>query len=144
MADQKSGIQDAEDRTGRDVQQSQATGKDEGVFFADGTQAGGGPQPSDMAAPGGSSGGGGYGNAQNQANHQGQQQGQATDWSGQDRGDAFDEQQGGGRDSASVSDIESSDPAENAQLDQQAEELLQDQQQHQNRGQVGYDEDEQR
>jgi hypothetical protein len=69
-----------------------------------GTQLGGGPGPSDMAAPGGSSGSGGYGNAQNQANHQGQQTPQTGRDERQSRGERFDEEQGGGRGPDSISD----------------------------------------
>jgi hypothetical protein len=88
-----------------------------------GRQVGGGPGPSDMAPPGGSSGTGGYGNAQNQQLHQGQQD---RTLSGGDsdpdrsRGDRFDEQQGGGRGADAVSD---------------ADELQRDQAEHQDRGQ---------
>lgn len=71
-----------------------------------GRQVGGGPSPSDMAAPGGSSGTGGYGNAQNQQLHQGQQDatlsgGRGEEW--EERGERFDEAQGGGRGEESVS-----------------------------------------
>ena len=166
MTEQKSGIQDADQLSGRDLQQSQATAEGEGALFTrdqmqegtGGTQMGGGPSQSDMASPGGSSGGGGYGNAQNQANHQGQQNAQQGYGSGEDvghdatqgRGEAFDEQQGGGRGADSVSGDSpdraggsdgSFDPAENAQLDAQADELLQDQQQHQDRGQGSFERD---
>jgi hypothetical protein len=155
---QNSGIQDADQLSGRDLQQSQATGEKGGDFTRDemqegtgGEQMGGGPSRSDMAAPGGSSGGGGYGNAQSQANHQGQQQAQTGYGSGQDvgqnggqsRGEAYDEQQGGGRGAGSISQQGGSDPAENRQLDQQADELIQDQQQHQDRGQSSFEDDEQ-
>ena len=71
-----------------------------------GRQVGGGPSPSDMAAPGGSSGTGGYGNAQNQQAHQGQQDAgpsgrRGEEW--QSRGERFDEGQGGGRGAEAVS-----------------------------------------
>ena len=152
---QNEGIKDADQLSGRDLQQSQAAGEPGGDFTRDqmqegtgGEQMGGGPSQSDMAAPGGSSGGGGYGNAQNQANHQGQQQAQVgygnSQEAGQSRGEAYDEQQGGGRGRDSVSQQGGSDPAENRQLDQQADELLQDQQQHQDRGQSSFEDDEQR
>lgn len=166
MTEQKSGIQDADQLSGRDLQQSQAAGEGGGALFTrdqmqegtGGTQMGGGPSQSDMGSPGGSSGGGGYGNAQNQSNHQGQQQGQGAQTgygSGQDvghdatqsRGEAFDEQQGGGRSADSISgdgtdgDGGSFDPEENAELDAQADELLQDQQQHQDRGQGSFERD---
>ena len=99
----------------RDQEQS---GRSEG-----GRQIGGGPGPSDMAAPGGSSGTGGYGEAQNQLFHKGQQGGIP---SGQrsspemDRGAAFDEQQGGGRGGDLVSP---------------SDDLAEDQAAHQDRGQ---------
>lgn len=152
MADERnSGIRDADQLSGRDLQQSQAAGERRGEFSRDqmqegmgGTQMGGGPSRSDMAAPGGSSGGG-YGNAQNQANHQGQQQAQpsygASD-PAQSRGEAYDEQQGGGRSDDSISQEGGFDPAENRQLDRQADELLRDQRQHQDRGQGSFEEDE--
>ena len=70
---------------------------------AHGTQAGGGPRPSDMGAGGGSSGTGGYGSDQQSQFHQGMQQdGPAAD-AGQSRGERFDEQAGGGRGPESVS-----------------------------------------
>ncbi len=113
------------------------------------SQLGGGADAADQDAAGGSSGTGGYGNAQNQANHQGQQQAQTGYGSGQDighdasqsRGEAFDEQQGGGRgaDSVSGGGDAISDPAENRQLDQQADALLQDQPEHQDRGQSSFE-----
>jgi hypothetical protein len=71
-----------------------------------GRQVGGGPSASDMAAPGGSSGTGGYGNAQNQQLHQGQEGGTLSGGRGeewQERGERFDEAQGGGRGEQSVS-----------------------------------------
>ena len=74
-----------------------------------GRQVGGGPTPSDMAAPGGSSGTGGYGNAQNQQIHQGQQDATLSGGRGQEgqsRGERFDEGQGGGRGGQSVSSDE--------------------------------------
>ena len=152
MANQQNdGIQDADQLSGRDLQQSQATGEP-GVGFArdqmqegtGGEQMGGGPSQSDMAAPGGSSGSGGYGNAQNQAFHQGQQQAQTQPGPEQSRGEFYDEQQGGGRNAESVSQQGGSDPAENRQLDQQADALLQDQQQHQDRGQSEAEAEQQR
>jgi hypothetical protein len=102
----------AEDTTlsGAELQQSQITGAGKGEFTRDqmqgekgGSQLGGGPDPSDMGSPGGSSGGGGYGNAQNQANHQGQQTAPTGHDAQQSRGELFDEQQGGGRSDDSVS-----------------------------------------
>ena len=96
--------------SGAELQQSQMTGASGSEFTRDqmqgekgGSQLGGGPDQSDMASPGGSSGGGGYGNAQNQANHQGQQTGPSGHDMQQSRGELFDEQQGGGRSDDSVS-----------------------------------------
>lgn len=141
---QDGGIRDADELSGRDLQQSQATGAAGGGDFTrsqmqqdtGGEQMGGGPSQSDMAAPGGSSGSGGYGQAQNQASHQGQQQAQqSSQGRGQSRGEAYDEQQGGGRDFGSVRQQGGSDPAEDRQLDQQADALIRDQQEHQDRGQ---------
>ncbi len=113
--------------------------------MADDTKPGGGPVESDMASPGGSSGSGGYGNAQNQANHQGQQVRPSGHDMHQSRGELFDEQQGGGRGPGSVSDDEiaqvgGSDGSfdqstDRNELSRQADELLRDQQDHQNRGQ---------
>ncbi|MFN3944732.1 MAG: hypothetical protein ACK4K7_07370 [Allosphingosinicella sp.] len=60
--------------------------------------------PADQAK--GSGGGGGYGDMQNQENHQGQQSGGLPGYGSnpeQSRGEAFDEAQGGGRGSDSVS-----------------------------------------
>lgn len=102
----------ADDRTlsGAELQQSQMAGESGSEFTRDqmqgekgGSQLGGGPGPSDMASPGGSSGGGGYGKAQNQANHQGQQTAPSGHDMQQSRGELFDEQQGGGRSGDSVS-----------------------------------------
>jgi hypothetical protein len=101
-----------------------------GVSQGGGSQMGGGPEASDMAAPGGSSGGGGYGNAQNQQNHQGQQDG-SLDGRGKDpvlsRGERFDEEQGGGRGSDAVS--------------YDADDIAEDQAAHQDRGQSLIDSD---
>ena len=93
-------------------------------ILSSGRQIGGGPSAPDMAAPGGSSGTGGYGNAQNQQLHQGQQDaalpgGRAEEW--QDRGDRFDEAQGGGRGDDGVTG---------------ADDLAADQAAHQDRGQA--------
>ncbi len=82
---------------------------------------GGGPSESDRGAPGGSSGSGGYGKGQNQQFHQGQERDEPRPSDGLSRGERFDEQQGGGRDSASVSADE--------------DELRADQAAHQDRGQ---------
>jgi hypothetical protein len=111
MANQgNNSITDVADVSGRDLQQSQMTGAGDAGFTRDamqgetgGAQLGGGPGQSDMAAPGGSSGSGGYGNAQNQANHQGQQTGPSGHDMGQSRGERYDEEQGGGRGPGSVS-----------------------------------------
>ena len=86
-----------------------------------GRQVGGGPGPSDMAAPGGSSGSGGYGRAQNQQFHQGQQQESAGRVDGLSRGERFDEAQGGGRGADDLATGES--------------EFAEDQAEHQDRGQ---------
>ncbi len=86
-----------------------------------GKQMGGGPSPADMASPGGSSGSGGYGSAQNQQFHQGQERERPSHEDGLTRGERFDEQQGGGRGSDSVS------PSK--------EDLESDQRAHQDRGQ---------
>jgi hypothetical protein len=117
--------------------------------MADDTRPGGGPDQSDMASPGGSSGSGGYGNAQNQANHQGQQVRPSGHDMHQSRGELFDEQQGGGRSADSVSADEiaqvggsdgSFDQAtDRNELSRQADELLRDQQEHQDRGQSAAD-----
>jgi len=155
MADDTKLGGDLGDLSGAELQQSQITGTNDEGFTRDamqgekgGSQLGGGPEESDMATPGGSSGSGGYGNAQNQANHQGQQ-GQNVRPSGHDmhqsRGELFDEQQGGGRGADSVSDDSiaqvggsdgSFDQATDAnELSRQADDLLRDQREHQNRGQ---------
>lgn len=153
MANQdNSGITDVDNVSGRDLQQSQITGAGDAGFTRDalqgetgGAQLGGGPEQSDMAAPGGSSGTGGYGNAQNQANHQGQQTGRSGHDLGQSRGERFDEEQGGGRGADSVSSDSvaqvggsdgSFDQVQDANpLDRAADEFLRDQQEHQDRGQ---------
>ena len=153
MADEsKAGVTDVNNLSGRDLQQSQITGAGNAGFTRDamqgetgGTQLGGGPGASDMAAPGGSSGSGGYGNAQNQANHQGQQTGIIGRDMGQSRGERFDEAQGGGRGAESVSSdavaqVGGSDGSFDQVQDTDAltkatDEFLRDQQEHQNRGQ---------
>ncbi len=71
------------------------------------SQLGGGADAADQDAAGGSSGTGGYGNAQNQANHQGQ----PTDYQKPvtrelSRGERYDMEQGGGR-AADAVDFES-------------------------------------
>lgn len=80
--------------------------QDQDSIPAAGRQVGGGPSAPDRAAPGGSSGSGGYGQAQNQQFHQGQQERTLSGGRSDEtlsRGERFDEQQGGGRDPASVS-----------------------------------------
>ena len=153
MADEsKAGVTDVDNVSGRDLQQSQITGAGDAGFTRDamqgetgGTQLGGGPGASDMAAPGGSSGSGGYGNAQNQANHQGQQTGIIGRDMNQSRGERFDEAQGGGRGAESVSSdavaqVGGSDGSfdqvqDDNPLSKAADEFLRDQQEHQDRGQ---------
>jgi hypothetical protein len=156
MAEDRSPGGEGSGLSGADLQQSQITGAGEGEFTRDqnqgqkgGTQMGGGPEPSDMASPGGSSGSGGYGNAQNQANHQGQEVRPSGHDMHQSRGELFDEQQGGGRDAASVSSDSiaqaggsdgSFDQANDRNaLEAQADDLLRDQQEHQDRGQSAAD-----
>jgi hypothetical protein len=131
MADDKDGM------TGRDLQDSQSGGGS-GEFGGNmeqgqrAGQAGGGPRPSDLSNAGGSSGTGGYGSSQNVVNQQDQQaqagqsglagsdrEGPVSE--GQSRGERFDEEQGGGRDPESVS--------------RDDDEIAQDQQAHQDRGQ---------
>ncbi len=117
--------------------------------MADETRPGGGPGESDMASPGGSSGTGGYGNAQNQANHQGQEVRPSGHDMHQSRGELFDELQGGGRSEDSVSgdsvaQVGGSDGSfdqatDENELSRQADELLRDQQEHQDRGQSAAD-----
>ncbi len=110
-----------------------------------GTQAGGGPGASDNKAPGGSSGTGGYGQGQNQANHQGQDNpygnAQSGYGSGQDldRGQSYDAQQGGGRSAEDVDGDQSEADRRDAQQTAQADEFLKDQQAHQDRGQSAFD-----
>jgi hypothetical protein len=156
MADNdKAGVTDADNLSGSGLQQSQLTGAGgAGMTRANnqgetgGAQLGGGPSQSDMASPGGSSGSGGYGNDQQSANDQGQQfarQSRTGHDEGQSRGERWDEEQGGGRAADSVS----SDTVAQAgggqgsfdqhtdsnALERQADELLRDQQEHQDRGQ---------
>ena len=112
MSDQKNqsgGIEIDRDEYGRSQVQLDQQG---GADTSGGEQLGGGPEESDMGAPGGSSGTGGYGNDQNSQNHQGQEDdlypnSQASYGNSEDprqgRGEAFDEAQGGGRGDDSVS-----------------------------------------
>ena len=113
-----------------------------------GAQLGGGPSQSDMASPGGSSGSGGYGKDQQSANDQGQQfarESRIGHDEGQSRGERFDEEQGGGRAADSVSSEAIAQTGggggsfdqhtDGNPLEAQADELLRDQQEHQNRGQ---------
>jgi len=91
-----------------------------------GKMFGGGPGPSDMDAAGGSSGTGGYGQAQNQQFHQGQNPGPDAQTApgvnpdGLSRGERFDLEQGGGRGPDALDTTN---------------ELEEDQQAHQDRGQ---------
>ena len=140
--------------SGSDLQRSQSGGKtgDYGGNMDQrqnaqagqgGQQIGGGAVASDMGAGGGSSGTGGYGNAQNQENHQGQASqasyGNSVDRSA-DRGAAYDEAQGGGRGSGSVSQSDAERFGGNSG-DFDAEEgsgvsdIERDQREHQDRGQ---------
>jgi hypothetical protein len=111
-----------------------------------GTQTGGGHGKSDQQNPGGSSGTGGYGEGQNQANHQGQDNpyggAQSGYGSGQDldRGAAYDAQQGGGRSSDDIDGDQSADDERDAEQTAQADAFLQDQQAHQDRGQSSFEE----
>ena len=68
-----------------------------------GRQLGGGPGPSDNKAPGGSSGTGGYGNIQDRMQGRDEQGIDSEPDPQQERGEAFDEAQGGGRDDKSLS-----------------------------------------
>jgi hypothetical protein len=148
----KAGISDIANVSGRDLQQSQITGAGDGGFTRDamqgetgGAQLGGAPGRSDMAAPGGSSGTGGYGKGQNQANHQGQQTAPVGRDMSQSRGERFDEEQGGGRGAGSVSkdavaQVGGSDGSfdqvqDGDALSKATDEFLRDQQEHQDRGQ---------
>ena len=123
--------------SGRDLQESQSGGES-GEFGGNmqqqqaGGMVGGGPGASDASSAGGSSGTGGYGNSQNVQFHQGQGSappglagGAPHGHSGLSRGEAFDEQQGGGRGADTVS------PGG----DGGADDFLIDQQEHQDRGQ---------
>ena len=87
-----------------------------------GRMIGGGPDASDLDSAGGSSGTGGYGNAQNQNQNDGPdaQTARGTNPDGLSRGERFDLEQGGGR---------SSDELDTTN------ELEEDQQAHQDRGQ---------
>lgn len=72
-----------------------------------------GPGASDNRAPGGSRGTGGYGNIQDR--QQGRdEQGIDSEAAQRDRGEAFDEAQGGGRDDNSVSQPGWNDPQDEA------------------------------
>jgi hypothetical protein len=114
-----------------------------------GNQLGGGPGASDNANPGGSSGTGGYGKDQQSGNHQGQAQGAAGHDERQSRGERFDEEQGGGRGSESVSsdavaqvgggDGSFDQHTDDNPLTAQADALLRDQQAQEDRGQDAAD-----
>src|SRR4051812_16143891 len=112
MADRK---QDEAGRRSSDLQASQSGGGS-GEFGGNrdqiqrSGQQGGGAGSADMSNSGGSSGTGGYGSSQNVVNHQDQQQQagaqdglagadlrQSGGAAGGDRGERFDEEQGGGR-----------------------------------------------
>lgn len=138
--------------SGRDLQQSQMTGSGEGGVTRDrmqsdtgGSQLGGGPEQSDMANPGGSSGSGGYGRDQQSERDLGGQSAPAGHDEKQSRGERFDEEQGGGRGPESISadsvaQVGGSDGSfdqhtDDNQLSRAADELLRDQQAHQDRGQ---------
>ena len=70
-----------------------------------GQQLGGGPEAADQDAAAGSSGTGGYGNAQNQAFHQGQGADHEKPANREmSRGERFDMEQGGGRSGDSLGD----------------------------------------
>ncbi|HEY0111970.1 MAG TPA: hypothetical protein VGB59_02330 [Allosphingosinicella sp.] len=126
--------------SGQGLQQSQSGG-DSGEFGGNREQAqqqgqqGGGASAADMDQAGGSSGSGGYGNMQNQQNHQGQQSQGQSDFGGgsegQSRGERFDEAQGGGR----GADSSGREAGSQSRLEAEADEFLQDQQAHQDRGQ---------
>lgn len=91
-----------------------------------GRQAGGGPRPSDMGAGGGSSGAGGYGTDQNAQDQRDETQSEASAAEpGQSRGERFDEEQGGGRGSDSVS----------FDRERDGDDFAEDQRAHQDRGQ---------
>ena len=107
MSDQKKqggGIEIDRDEYGRSqVQLDQQGGADQ----SGGDQLGGGPEESDMGAPGGSSGTGGYGNDANTVNNEDGRRSQVgygnSEDAQQSRGEAYDEAQGGGRGDDSVS-----------------------------------------
>lgn len=125
LQDSQSGGETGEFGGNRDQQQS-------GQAAHGGQQLGGGATSADFDQAGGSSGTGGYGNAQNQMNHQGQQSQAAygnSEDAQQSRGEAFDEQQGGGRGPEAIAP-----PGE-------ISEFQQDQQQHQDRGQSAVEDD---
>ena len=114
-------MNDNEANKGRDLQQSQSGG-DSGEFGGNRQQ-----QQSAQSVTGG------YGNAQNQANHQGQQRDPHTARSGEEqggRGAMFDEAQGGGR-----SDVETSRSDAEDEGDEAVNDLAIDQREHQDRGQ---------
>ena len=124
-------------QAGRDLQESQSGGES-GEFGGNMQQqqaagmVGGGPGAGDASPAGGSSGTGGYGKSQNAQLHQGQGSsppglagGAPHGHGGLSRGEAYDEQQGGGRGADSVSG-EDGDGADDFLVDQRA---------HQDRGQ---------
>jgi hypothetical protein len=76
-----------------------------------GQQIGGGSDPADQDAAGGSSGTGGYGNAQNQSFHQGQTNDPQKPVTRElSRGERFDLEQGGGRGVDSLDEEGDADP----------------------------------
>ena len=97
--------------SGRDLQASQAGGASGAYDGSNRDQRqsqpeGGGPAEADLDAAGGSSGAGGYGSSQDVVNQRDEQpeaggaerrDGEASQRSGQSRGERFDEEQGGGR-----------------------------------------------
>ncbi|HEY0043633.1 MAG TPA: hypothetical protein VGB62_03695 [Allosphingosinicella sp.] len=139
MADEKNGS----GMTSSDLQSSQAGGESGefggNMYQAPGNQpVGGGASEADISQAGGSSGTGGYGNAQNQANHQGQgavQSGLAGGdlsegggGSGQSRGERFDDEQGGGRGPGTMARWDENGAGDSS-------DFKKDQQAHQDRGQ---------
>ncbi|HWH17275.1 MAG TPA: hypothetical protein VNT77_02925 [Allosphingosinicella sp.] len=146
MANQTSGTGiDTEGLSGSELQQSQA-GSGSGQFGGNRDQRQGGEaRASDMDQAGGSSGTGGYGKAQNQQNHQGQQVGYGNSSDGsQSRGERFDEEQGGGRSTDTIStEAQQAGPDATSEWDQQqgvrggsdTDDFQRDQQEHQDRGQ---------
>ena len=151
---------DRNNMSGRDLQESQSGG-DSGDFGGNRyqQQENGEPRgesdPSPVSNARGSSGSGGYGDMQNQANHQGQGEGQAglvgadlrqgggssdgQGSGGQSRGERFDEEQGGGRGGSSLFEG-GGDQGSSALISGEGDEgptseFERDQREHQDRGQ---------